>query len=785
MKHFCFSVLVCLLLFSCQNKYNKNIKAFHFIPEESSLVLKINSYSEFKNAVETNAIISAIYNKDIKPILKITDTLVSTSPIYVSILENELNKNRFVIISERSDSSLTSDSLNDSRFIIEEGLIQKTSVDTLQFYFRNENNLILASNDSSLLSSLRIKKEISPISDLLQTTNTTATASMVIDVSNPDYSKLLFIDRPQEGYLTVDLNINSKGITHNGILINKDSIPNVLNNFRNTIPQRISSPQIAPMQTSELTSVAFNDFPLLDLNTNNDSSQVLNTTETFLNYCDEIASVDNAIILHSLDPNLLMESIDGKSFEESFREIAIYNFKNPDYFSSKLKPLLSYSNASYLFSKDNFVVFSNSIETLKEIISDYLNGKTLAKYDAFQNIEKQLSDESSLFVYKNETSLSKIFATDVKDYQANAVQYVYENGFAHVNGVIQKFEKQNPSNTISELFSTVLENQIIAGPQTLVNHLNKTRDIAVQDVNNNLYLISNSGGILWKKKLQDKIIGNIEQIDIYKNGRLQLAFATSKRVYVLDRNGNDVGPFPLKFNDKITQPLSVFDYDNKKNYRLLVTQSDNLLMYNTKGKSVVGFKYKAKGGTITTQPKHFRINSKDYIVFASGEELKILSRRGSLRIPITQKFRFSDNAIFVYKNKFTTTNTLGELIQVNTKGQITRTNLNLTENHKIDATSRTLVSLDDNKLTIRSKTVNLDFGDYTPPKILYLNDKLYITTTDLQSKKVYLFDSQAAPIPNFPVYGISSAILAKLDSDKKLELITLSDANSVLTYKLN
>ena len=47
------------------------------------------------------------------------------------------------------------------------------------------------------------------------------------------------------------------------------------------------------------------------------------------------------------------------------------------------------------------------------------------------------------------------------------------------------------------------------------------------------------------------------------------------------------------FKDEITQPLAVFDYDKQRNYRFLITQNKNLLMYDSKGKAVKGFKYKA------------------------------------------------------------------------------------------------------------------------------------------------------------------------------------------------
>ena len=95
------------------------------------------------------------------------------------------------------------------------------------------------------------------------------------------------------------------------------------------------------------------------------------------------------------------------------------------------------------------------------------------------------------------------------------------------------------------------------------------------------------------------------------------------------------------------------------------------------------------------------------------------------------------------------------------------------------------MSLTDDILNIKSRGVHLDYGEYTEPRIFYINDKIYITTTDLQSKKVYLYDSQAKPIPNFPVFGVSSAELQELDKDSGLELITQSDNKTIIVYKLN
>ena len=74
---------------------------------------------------------------------------------------------------------------------------------------------------------------------------------------------------------------------------------------------------------------------------------------------------------------------------------------------------------------------------------------------------------------------------------------------------------------------------------------------------------------------------------------------------------------------------------------------------------------------------------------------------------------------------------------------------------------------------------------YTKPKIFYLNDKIYVSVTDLQHELIYLFDSQAEPIANFPIFGSSVIDLNDLDKDKKLEIVLKRSDNSIVSYKLN
>lgn len=194
-------------------------------------------------------------------------------------------------------------------------------------------------------------------------------------------------------------------------------------------------------------------------------------------------------------------------------------------------------------------------------------------------------------------------------------------------------------------------------------------------------------------------------------------------------------------------------------------------MYDAKGKIVKGFTFKAANNTIISQPQHFRIGNKDYITITTENKLLILDRVGKTRVTPKTTLSFSSKPIYIYLSKFTTTTNKGDLISIDTKGNVTTQNLNLSSKNNIATTSKTLVYQSENKLTIRNKTINLDYGNYADAEIFILNNKIYVSITDLQSQKTYLFDSQAKLLPNFPVYANSKIDLANSDKDKNLELL--------------
>lgn len=808
MKYF-FASFFIALLFSCNTNYTEQPQPNQLIPEETEVILKTSNLENLRSSLNNNDLIKAL-SKNNNAAANFKDLgflsyLNTDHPVYIAFSQNQNDSLKFAVITKNLPSLIKFDSLTKHTEDIiktKSKSIYKTILEDQVFYSTVIDSIFFASNSKHLVE--LAKPKISTDLELQKALNASSSDKTfsVIYKSNDQFPKVFKTEELSSAklsdYLMLDVTLSQDDISLNGITKAIDSSKSLINIFKNTVPQENKISNVCPPNTEAFLSFTYNNYKTFQekLNRFNKKDSLTAPNALFENI-NEIGLIYNkdskAIFLNSIDQTSTLEQLKESNPIETYRDISIYNFDFQTIFKEQFSPLITVENASHYITLDDYFVFSDNLELLKDIISNYQNDHTLSSQGYYKNLTEQLSDESSLLIYGNNEELFSVlkqnFTNDIEfntnEYKASAMQFIYDSDFAHVNASIKKHKAKQSSNAVSEEFTITLDNDLLTTPQFVTNHITKQKDIVVQDVKNNLYLISNEGKVYWKKQLQGKILGKIEQIDMYKNGRLQLAFATPHRVYVIARNGKDVSPFPLNFKDEITQPLSVFDYDKKKKYRLLVTQGKEVLMYDQRGKTVKGFTFKKAAHKISTQPQHFRIGRKDYIVFAEGTKLQILDRVGKTRVRVNDAINFSNNGIYLYDDKFTTTTNNGVLLQVNQSGKINSADLNLSQSHHLTTTSKTLVTLSENKLTIKSHSIELDYGDYTEPKIFYVNDKIYVSTTDLQSKKIYLFDSQGKSIPNFPIYGNSTIDLDSIDKDKNVEIVTKGESNSLIIYKIN
>jgi len=331
------------------------------------------------------------------------------------------------------------------------------------------------------------------------------------------------------------------------------------------------------------------------------------------------------------------------------------------------------------------------------------------------------------------------------------------------------------------------DKEIISDPLWIKNHLNNGFDIAFQDSDNYLNYLSNKGSLNWKKRLSGEIVGDIKQVDIYKNGRQQMVFRTEENLYLLDRNGNEVKQLSFPINSSLlNNPISIFDYEKNRNYRFLITEDNLIKMYDSNGKIVSGFRPPLFDSNIINSPVHIRIDGKDYIVLQlENGGLKILDRRGRDRVIFDDKILYSDNPIFSYLENFTTSDKLGNLIKIDTNGNLTEENLNLSSENLIDIVDNNLVYLNENMLTIKGITVDLPFSKFSKPKIFIDSKVMLVGITDFNEEKIYLYKDNGELVKGFPIKGNSVIDIKDSDNDGKIEIISRLDNFSIVSYEIN
>lgn len=803
---------------SCKEEVKTSETRLDYLPPNPALVIKISNLTNFKSELKNNTFLTQIKGlpqfKGLMEKFQDLDPVSTEDPSILALYEVGKGSYDFIFISTNATDVFTVDSIANKT--IETMNYQGTdftkyTLDQKEVYAITNNKEIILTSSQLLMENMARTKRNNPVDPILkrlfETTSPNKSASFFMNMA--ENSSLLTqkddgvsSKNPFSEWVSLDFTANSDAVSFNGIAMASDSTNNFVNLFKDTSPLTNKTQEFAPLNAQAILSYTFDDYQTFAKNQNSYLDRVKKVDSLF-NTIEEVGTIylnnKKAVLLKSYGTEGLFEYLENnRTGSQTYQGSEIMEIGDKNFITDAFTPLVKDFESNYCTVMENSFIFSDDKETLQTIISNYKSSSAFNSTAVFNTAKAPLANESSALLIANGDGinflsekgdiprlLGEIKKSELDEYAFGA-QLVADRGFAHFNILISKIGTTQENNSVTPLFTLELDSDLAMDPQFVKNHRTNKQEIVVQDQNNVLYLISTDGKVLWTKQLDGRIQAPIQQVDIYKNGRLQLAFCTNNQFMILDRNGEEVSPFKIDFEGGNLNPLAVFDYDGKKDYRFVITQGRKVYMYNNKAKIVGGFKFTEAPANILGVPKHFRVGNKDYLVFKlDNNTLKILHRTGADRIKVAEKIDFSNNEVFLYKNKISLTNKKGVLHQIDTKGKLTATNFNLNNDHGMYATSNTLVFMDDNVLSIKGRKVELDLGVYTKPKIFYIYDKIYVSVTDIQNQKIYLFDSQAKPIPNFPVYGSSLIDLTDMDNDRKLELVAKDQDNSLIVYKMN
>ncbi len=803
-------LILFILLGSCQDRPEKTGTLMDYVPEGVSVVFKISDWETLQADIEHSSLLKKFdhtlpysFFSERAPLLKILH------PNSLSLLcINKVNDSvsAYTFISKQNKNLFQTDSLKDKTIEtlkIDEHSIKRITIDKNIAYSAAIDSVFVTSSSQQLLIEIlkgktERDKTFKKVYNLPSAGEFTALLRGDKVVLN-DSTKINF-----SSWSALDVSVAPESLTATGITLATDSIPQLLTVFDGQKPQQNDVASIVPMNALGALSFTFNDAEKFQNNLQNFREEKKKEEFTgIFGSVNEVGTIqlkeETAVFLKSLDPSLTTDALARfVSAHSSFREIEIKTFSEPELFQKTFSPLLSVKDANYMFPLENFFVFTQSENAAQQIIAAFQNNSTLKNTPYFENTSPDLGSSSSLVIYKMQGGFSKalsgffntqaqkgIAAISLHEFPLAVLQFTFDRNFAHVAISCREDggSTKNVGGGISEKFSIQLKNPILGNPQLFEN--GNGSNAVVQDIGNELYYISENGKILWTKNLRSAILGTIQEIDIFNNGNKQMAFATKNAIYVLDRNGKEVKPFPLKFRDDITQPLAVFDYDGNHKYRFVVVQDKEVLMYDKHGKTVKGFGFAKAKNTIVAAPIHIRMGNKDYILIPEEKgKLNILSRVGTSRVTVTKKFNFSEIPITEEDNTFVVITKERTKERISQTGKVTSQKLNVDNTYWFTVKTGTKVTLDDNLLRIDGKLAQLPIGVYSHPQVFYIHRKTYITITETQEKKVYIFDKDGKLLDGLPVYGASGADMAADGSKNGLSIVVKGQDNGVIVYSL-
>ncbi len=519
-------------------------------------------------------------------------------------------------------------------------------------------------------------------------------------------------------------------------------------------------------------------------------------------------------------------STSGKSVSDYLSEFSvdsevqynIYQFPFPSFPGLWLGSPFTMAEAGYVTIHNNNMVFANTESGLHDYLRQMMTGSTLGKDIKYQKYRQQTQnraninvyvDINKIFSYRNhllaESILFSINEAEEHVRKFDRINWQFQRGKTNYLSNMSISYQAEQSEDAKTTWQSVVGSNISIKPQLMVNHtIPNEKDILIQDTQNNLHQVTSAGRVRWSVPLTGEILSEIHQIDYYRNGRLQYLFNTKDKVYLLDRNGNNVADFPITLPAQATNGVTVFDYDKNRNYRYFVAGADyKIYAFNHEGKSLQGWEFDKTESEVSTPIQHFKVGSKDYIVFKDKTGIYIQNRQGQERISVSSYFKNSRNPVYLNLDgqpKFVFTDKNGKVFYIFLNGNIEeKKTASFSEKHffivdDLDGNSiPDFIFVDGNELTVMNeqgkRLFNRKFNRslLNQPAIYTFSNQLKkIGVTDAMNNQIYLINPDGKLQEGFPLQGNSEFTIGKLTGNTSgLNLIVGGEGGMLFNYTLS
>lgn len=467
---------------------------------------------------------------------------------------------------------------------------------------------------------------------------------------------------------------------------------------------------------------------------------------------------------------------------------------------------------------DQYLVIAPSINTLQWIIACYRSGRTLDMNENFKTFQHQMLETSNITLFLTGEGNQRLVTgmTDgvvqrflerhprlLDDFHAVSVQLASSKDLVYTNiGLIQQGSVKDESNVRWKVnLDAPLQGKpfIVPGPKGDQNQ------VVAFDRQGKLYLIDSEGKVLWTKELEEPPLSAVYAVDCDNDGQTQLLFNTAHTLQLIDRDGNNHEPYPVRLPFEASNGLTVLDYQNNKDYRILLCGTDKLVYnYDIHGEEVEGWNRHRSEDLVTSPIRHLKADDKDYLVVSDvNGGVRILDRQGRIRIPLPSDMQKSSqadlytNATNHSKGLFLTSDQDGKLLYVTSDGRLNRTDFGdysakhffLYEDFNADQ-DPDFIYLDGKDLTVFDRfkkplfTHHFDVEITTKPVFFNITrNKRLLGIVSEKAREIYLIDRKGKMIVNSGLVGETPFAVGSLHNDQEINLIT-GVGNALFNYAI-
>lgn len=167
------------------------------------------------------------------------------------------------------------------------------------------------------------------------------------------------------------------------------------------------------------------------------------------------------------------------------------------------------------------------------------------------------------------------------------------------------------------------------GPFELVDFVKGGKCYLEQSANLKLRYLDGKKKGVWTIPFDTPICGSVAQIDYFKNGKLQMLFASENKLYLLDRLGRMVKGFPVTLADNVVYGPEVMDPEKDKSYLAMFLNEDNSISIYRLDKEHKMESVKIKAPEFVKElPRLKVVNGKKYLFLKTVSRLRVYSMLG-------------------------------------------------------------------------------------------------------------------------------------------------------------